>query len=78
MTKYDQNLENVLTNGRQTARKLHTSAFDTLCLRGVKEVEKRIDEKETTKLDERSVKNEYVSSKGRDSNDDEKKKKNKY
>ena len=29
--------ENVLTNRRQTMRKVHTSAFDTLCLRRVKE-----------------------------------------
>ena len=31
------NLENVLTNGRQTMRKIQTSAFDTHCLRQVKE-----------------------------------------
>ena len=30
-------MENVLTNGRQTMRKIQTSPFDTLCLRQVKE-----------------------------------------
>ena len=53
MTKYDQNLENVLTNGRQTARKLHTSAFDTLCLRGVKEVDRQQLKEERSREEDR-------------------------
>ena len=44
-------MENVLTYGRQTMRKIQTSAFDTLCLRRVKK--KKIDRQPQKELGSR-------------------------
>ena len=69
-TREEKNLENVLTNGRQTMRKMNERFRHLLSSSGKrrktdnnkkkKEAEKRTDEKEATKLDQRNFNNEYV------------------
>ena len=66
-------MENVLTNGRQTMRKISKRFRHLVFSSGKrrktdnnktkKEAEKRTGEKEAAKLDQRNFKNEYVVSK---------------